>query len=206
MNIRNEKSKSGNPAGNGPLLEALTHRLSQCPREFLDAPRIGSQGVIRTAGVVADLMLDITGTLPALDDCREFEETAPKDKAWLRLVLVSAWLLHDRWFQERPEHAARLWNLLRKGLQSLAQVVTAEQCVLEPDRREELVRYCLNALAVVPSGETAAQAVDRLKALNSIERVRVMQEAKRAEEHARKVREAMQEKQAKEAAAKATRE
>ncbi len=188
------------------MIEALTHRLSQCPREFLDAPRIGNQGVIRTAAVVADFLADMGGTLPSIKDCREFEEAGPRDESWLRLVLVSAWLLHHRWFQDRPELKENIWKLLEKKLKPLAVVVSADQCVLEPDRREELVRFCLDALGILPAGETPAQAADRLKALDSIERVRVMKAAKEAEEHARKVREAMQAKQAQEAAAKAMRE
>ncbi len=190
----------------GPVLEALTHRLSQCPREFLYEPRIGKQGRIHVGAVVSDLILDMTSRMPDPDIFRIFVEVSKKDAGWLSLVLVTCWLLNDPWFLSRPELSRSALKLLRKGLQKIAAIIKAEQCVLEPDRREELARFCLDALGICPQGETTAQAADRLKALDSVERDRVMREAKRAEEHARKVREAMKKRKAKEAASKVMRE
>lgn len=188
------------------VLEALTHRLSRCPREFLYEPRLDEQGQIHVAAVVSDLITDMTSQIPETGTCRIFSQAPKKDADWLRFVLVACWLLHDKWFLKRPELAEPVLQLLRMNLKKIAAVIKAEQCILEPDRREELVRFCLDALGICPDGETPAQAADRLKALDSIERVRVMREAKRAEEHARKVREAMKKKQAKEAASKVMRE
>jgi len=191
---------------NGPVLEALTHRLSQCPREFLYEPRIGKKGQIHVAALVSDLIMDMTSKMPTPEHYRTFKGASKKDANWLSLVMVTCWLLHDHWFLERQELAGPVLKLLSMNLQKLAAVIQAEQCVLEPDRREELVRFCLDALGICPEGESATQAADRLKALDSVERVRVMREAKRAEEHARKVREAMKKRKAKEAASKVMRE
>jgi len=190
----------------GPVLEALTHRLSQCPREFLDEPRIGRQGQIRTAAVVSDLIMDMVSQMLPAKSRQVFTNVSKKDAGWLRLVLVACWLLHDQWFLNRPKLAKPILKLLGMNLKKLAAVITAEKCVLEPDRREELVRFCLDALGIFPEGETPVQAADRLKALDSVERIRVLREAKRAEEHARKVREAMKKRKAREAASKVMRE
>jgi hypothetical protein len=38
----------------GPLLEALTRRLADCPQEFLLEPRVGDGGVIDMAALVCD--------------------------------------------------------------------------------------------------------------------------------------------------------
>jgi hypothetical protein len=190
----------------GPVLESLTHRLAQCPREFLYKPKIGKNGRIRVDAVVSDLFRAMAGTFPDPKQCAIFRQTDGKSKNWLRLVLLSCWLLHDGWFLERPEMAPAALEFLRKQLQRLSEVSGAESFVWEPERREELARYCLSRLGLLPGGETDKQAADRLDALDSVERVRVMIEAKKAEEHARKVREAMEERKAREAAAKVMRE
>jgi hypothetical protein len=135
-----------------------------------------------------------------------FEDAKIKDGNWLNTVLVACWLLSDAWFKGKTELAAPALTLLRNGLGSLAGVVRADALVLEPDRREELARLCLRALGLRPPGETQKAADDRLNALDSVERHRVMMEAKKAEEHARKVREAMAKKKAREAEAKVMRE
>jgi len=59
---------------------------------------------------------------------------------------------------------------------------------------------------VRPAGETAAQAQDRLAAVSSGERLRVIEAARLAEERAREIREALARKAAQEAADKWTRE
>ncbi len=190
----------------GPLLEALTHRLSQCPREFLYAPRVGNGGQVHVAAVVSDLIIDMSSHIRAAEHYRVFRGATKGEVDWLRMVLVTCWLLHDKWFLRRPELADPVLGLLGLKLKRLSEVVKAEQCVMEPDRREELARFCLKELGLFPLGETPAQAADRLNALDSVERVRVIRETQRAEAHARKVRAAMKKKKAQEAAAKVMRE
>lgn len=111
-----------------------------------------------------------------------------------------------KWFLRRPELADPVLGLLGLKLKKLSEVAKAEQCVMEPDRREELARFCLKELGLFPQGETPAQAADRFNALDSVERVKVIREIQQAEARARKVREAMKKKKAKEAAAKVMRE
>lgn len=43
----------------GPALETLTHRLAECPAEFLMEPRIGSNGTVHVFAVVHDLLRDL---------------------------------------------------------------------------------------------------------------------------------------------------
>lgn len=200
------KAKKKATVPEGPPVQSLTHRLARCPREFLDAPKIGKTGKIKVAAVVADLMNDIFGETPERQALDPFLQVNPKDANWLNTVLVACWLLSDGWFQGKTKLAASVMSLLENGLRSLAGVVQADALVLEPDRREELARLCLQAIGLRPPGETQKAADDRLNALDSVERHRVMMEAKKAEEHARKVREALAKKKAREAAAKVMRE
>lgn len=41
----------------GPPLEHLTHRLAECPPEFLEEPRVGATGTVHVAAVVNDLLI-----------------------------------------------------------------------------------------------------------------------------------------------------
>lgn len=164
----------------GPLLEALTHRLSQCPREFLYAPRVGNGGQVDVAAVVSDLIIDMSSHIRAAELYRVFRGATKGEAEWLQMVLVTCWLLHDKWFLRRPELADPVLGLLGLKLKKLSEVAKAEQCVMEPDRREELARFCLKELGLFPQGETPAQAADRFNALDSVERVKVIRETQQA--------------------------
>ena len=124
----------------------------------------------------------------------------------LRLILICCWLLHDDWFIEHGRLSKGVFALFHKGLGALARLVDAELFVTDPDRREELVRLCLGALSHRPEGESEAQAADRLTTLDSVNRHKVIEDVKEREKRARKLRKKMEEKRAREAAAKASRE
>jgi hypothetical protein len=190
----------------GPILEALTHRLAECPPEMLAEPRIGNRGEVYVDAVVNDLILDLGGNRPKASELSIFAGNKKEDRAQLRLVLVSAWLLHDEWFQKAGGLAEKALKWLRSGLPELAALVAADLFVTDPDRREELVRLALAALGLRVAGETGAQAEDRLKTLNSIERARLVKATQAQRERACKLREELRRKEAAEAAAKVTRE
>ena len=190
----------------GPDIAALTHRLAGCPRPFLTAPRIGKAGTVSVAAVVSDLIRDVTGAPPDQAALTPFIKATPDDANWLQTVLVASWLLHDDAFGDLADFSGLALKLFREGLRPLSGVVPAERLVTDPDRREELARLCVQALCKVPAGESPEAAEDRLTALDSVERHRVMEAARAAEAHARKVREAMEKRKAKEAAAKVMRE
>jgi hypothetical protein len=189
----------------GPELVALLRRLAECPAEFLEEPRIGESGRVVVGAVVFDLIDDLGG-LGAQNVHLPFSSADPSDRNAMRIVLVACWLLHDPWFRARRDLGARAHAFLVEEPPLLAQVVDAERFVTDPERREELVRHCLARLALRPRGETEAQADDRRTSLDSVERRRLIQATRAAEERAREVRAALERKAAEEAAAKATRE
>lgn len=189
-----------------PVLDRLTHRLTECPAEFLAEPRIAGRGQIHVDAVVSDLLVDLGGQPLTVEEARRFQGASSKDRNLLRLVLVATWLIHDDFFCDARTHAQAVQHWLGEGLVDLAALVSADQFVSDPDRREELVRLGLAALRLQPAGETPAQAADRLKTLSSVERAALIRETKAQIERARELRKKMQEEAAREAAARVTRE
>jgi hypothetical protein len=184
------------------LLESLTHRLAECPPEFLLPPRIGNEGVIDVGALVADHFRALERRAPGAADLAPLvSSTAPTR---LRLIAIATWLLHDAWFLAKPELGAKTWQLFSKGLNDLATVVRPEAVITDPDRREEFVRLCLKHLGLRPRGETLAQAADRLTTLDSVERDGVIRKTRDAEARARAIREKMAEEAAKAAAQRYT--
>jgi len=190
----------------GPILDRLTHRLAECPPEFLAEPRTGNSGGLHTAALVYDLLLELGGTWPNPSFVQHFSGNAPQQRNWLRLVAVAGWLLNDDCFCSQRRFAQQALEWLQNGLNGLAALVAADQFVNDQDRREELARLCLSALKLRPAGETEISAEDRLKTLDSVERVRLIKATQEQQKRARQLREEMRRKEAAEAAARATRE
>jgi hypothetical protein len=186
----------------GPPLETLTRRLADCPAEFLAEPRIGNKGLVNVAAVVADLLHEL-GSNPSAVDLMPFDgKYATQSRNRLRLTLITAWLLHDRWFTERIDIAEQVLEFLSSGLNELAEHTQAQKIVINPDRREELARLCLKCLGLRPAGESDAQAQDRLATLNTAERQRVIKATRAAEERAQEIRRKMAEEAARRAESK----
>ncbi len=114
--------------------------------------------------------------------------------------------MSDEWFCNRQQFAEPGIKWLGRGLDKLAELVAADQFVKDPDRREELARLCLAALDLRPAGESENSAEDRLKTLDSVERVRLIKATQEQQKRARQLREEMRRKEAAEAAAKVGRE
>jgi len=196
-------------SGAGPQLDSLTRRVAECPADFRQAPRVGSGGGVHVDAVVRDVIVELGGAPPAEEALARFAPDAPVEGSAARelgLVLVGAWLLADDWFREAGGLAARALAWLETGLATLAGLVGPEPVVADPDRREEFVRLCLRALDVLPRGESAAVAEDRLKTLDSVARDRLIRQTRGKQERARELRRKMEEERAREAAARGSRE
>ncbi|MGE0488907.1 MAG: hypothetical protein AB7S38_06800 [Vulcanimicrobiota bacterium] len=185
----------------GPVLEGLTRRLAECPPDFLAEPRrANGQGSVVVGAVVSDLLQRL-GAEPLDREAMQGFVGDDKSRNRLRITLVACWLLADPALLDYPELPDKALVWLEEGFQELAALVDPTLFVTDPDRREELARLCLDSLDLLPAGESRAQAQDRLTTLSSVERERVIQTARQAQERARLVREELARKQAAEAAA-----
>ncbi len=190
----------------GPQLEYLTRRLAECPEEFLENPRQGRSGSVYVDAVVTDLIMDCGGTMPSDGDLKNLRRRGANNRNLLRQVLIASWLLHDDWFIKQKSFGMDINYFIYTGLADLSKLVDASLLVTDPDRREEFVRICLNALHLRPEGENQYQAQDRLQSLDSVERDKVIRKSRAKVKRARELREEMKRKQAQEAASRYQRE
>lgn len=192
----------------GPPLELLLRRLSDCPPEFIETCAT-KDGGSQLAAIIAD-------------HCRSFgqEHLTQERLVWLEalghkpvdrpaamrywgVLSVATWLIHDSTFLSRPDLIESGWKWLTgESLRILSELVRPDKLLSDPDRREELVRVCLEAHALIPFGESLAQSRNRLNTLDSVERQRILQATAEAERRAREVREAMARKKALESASR----
>lgn len=186
-------------------LSRLMRRIAETPPDFLEEPRLAEHGRVAVSAVVGDLCRSHGVPVPAVA-LEAFAVGTPKaDRNRLRVCLVLCWLLDEPWFRAQLMQAPLL-SLLLEGARELAENAAADKFVLDPERREELARFCLGRLGLRPLGETRAQAEDRLSSLSAAERARVLRASREAEARARAVREALARKAAEESADKYTRE
>jgi hypothetical protein len=199
----------------GPQLTSLTHRLSQAPQAVTAAPWVVSQdqGIVSTAAMLSDLLLALGGLALSEPTSRAMLDyyTASRGNL-LRVVQLACYVCRDDWFVRYSRTAAggglaaRAATMAAEGFNGLSQHATADYLFGDPEGREELCRRILMGLDLLPQGETESQAADRLAALDSVERARVIEQTRAAQRRAREIREAMARKAAEEAASKMTRE
>jgi len=200
----------------GPSLEVLTHRLADCPPEFLAPPRIAETGDLHVAALVSDLLEEISNNpLPrkwigAFVFSRaggSLNATEPEAVIVNRLscTAIATWLLAE---PSLARHITpdTLVTFLIRDVAELAQLTNAGKLVSDAERREELARLALASMELRPAGESEAQSKDRLETVSSVVRTRVIRETRAAQERAAAIREAMRQKAADEAAAKYNRE
>ena len=202
----------------GPLLQYLMRRIAETPADLLAEPATGNTNGIEAGAIAGDVLRNLGLLNP---DARWLASLHPakvdkQQRNLARVTLVASWLLADPAFTGKANPAqAQQW--LVSSMTELAALTSADAFVKDDDRREELARLCLKGLGFRPQSENEKQAQDRLEAISSVERQRVIaasrgvQEAARKrraeeEERARKVREEMERKASEEAAAKGTRE
>ena len=185
----------------GPPLEALTHRLTETPEDFLAEPKVGATGRVPVSAVVNDLLAQL-GTSAETSLLEFFNGSdVQRERNRLSVILIICWLLADDSFKALKPNGAQVLGLLDETATQLAAQVASKSYLNDADRREELVRTILARLDCRPAGETTAQAQDRLTSLSLVERERVLKASREAEERTRAIRAALAKKAADESAA-----
>ena len=192
-------------------MHTLLRRLVETPADFVAGPAAVAPTTAKvtsevTVALVNDLMTRLGRPLDAVMLKRFCVAGADDNDNRLALVRIVVWLLADDWFRQTSLPMDGVLDLLDATVADLAKEATAGTYVDDADRREELARIVLARLGFRPQGETEAQAVDRLSAISSSERRRLIAVSRETERRARAIREALVRKQAEESADKWTRE
>jgi hypothetical protein len=182
-----------------PLPELLRH-VADMPPAF--------RGDANVRAVVADLIESLSGSAATDRTLAAFDPASPTaaEENRLRWVLAGCHLLWHPAFRAAGVARESLERLLLQDLATISGTVNAAELDRDEERREELVRFALRAIAATLPGESPNEAEDRLRQVDSVERRRVLVAAAERERRAREVREAMAKKAAEEAAAKVSRE
>ena len=190
----------------GPPIQILLRRLSETPQEFLDEPRIGGRGRVVVSALVNDFLTYLGEPVDMQTLAPYISSDHGNGRNWLALVMIAIWLLYEESFLDAEILQNDVEPVLRQVTRDLSNVTGAHNFVEDPDRREEFVRMFLSRLGLRPAGESEKQAADRLVAISSLERDRLLAASRNAEKRAREVREALARKAAQESADKWSRE
>lgn len=192
----------------GPTLAVLLRHIAERPPAVrADAEGTVEGAVARPRAVVADLYARLGRTAtPALLDALVATARTPAERNRLAWVLAAAHALDGAVQPGALPDGGGLDRFFTEELAQLAAHIQIARLDADEERREELARRSLRAVGMRPAGETTAEAEDRLKQVDSIERARLLTEAAERERRAREVREAMAKKAAEEAVPKVGRE
>ena len=182
-------------------LYALLHHLRACPEAFL-APSLDSDsGIVHTDVLLRDLYRMIYGNLIAPDAALPDTDMVMESQENHRLNLqLSCWFFSHDFFLAKPQLLPGIHQYLFDELATLSEHVAHRQWVEDEDRAEEFVRLALAYCGVLPEGESAEEAADKLEALSTLKRQAVLRESNASLERAMEIRRKMAEQKAREAA------
>ncbi len=137
----------------GPQLDKLLHRLSECPPEFLQVAAREKVESIDVVAIVCDTLRLLVPARPPELEAAALEKLRTRLPLQLTLISIVCWLLNDEWFHTRPDLAPLYWKLFATDeLVGLADLVRPDKFLSDPDRREELVRTCLAQIGLRTQG------------------------------------------------------
>lgn len=179
----------------------LTYHLKRCPETLLQRFGINPGEVLPTEIFVKDIYRKIQGDfnvadseLPSLPSIWEVEENH------LFSIQIGCWLFSYPYFNQNPTLLPKIHEFLYYDLAEVCEYVKYRDWINDDDRTEEFVRLALKRCDILPSGETAESASNKLEALDTIRRQKVLNETNQSLERIKEIRRAMAEKKAREAA------
>lgn len=179
-----------------PTISELIHHIKNCPVEILNKPIHNGAGDVNTEALVNDLFRFISGnpTTPKMVTLEEYNLSLESKS----LIQIAVWLLSFPFFQSVA--LFRINTFLFGELPKLSNLIKTEQWIEDEERAEELARLALIKFNITPNGETISESQDRFDAVDTIKRLKVIEESRAAFERAQKIRQKMAEKRAREAA------
>ena len=182
----------------GPVLAQLMHRVAAAPLQALSAQQ----------PYLCAWVHDVLWSLNAPVDAKQLAvfRLSSEHCPWYELTMLQLWLLADDCWLDYALAPSDLLQYLTHQGPVLAGVANAADYVQDDERREELVRLTLQALQLLPDGESEAIAQERLWQVSSIEREKMLAASAKAEQRAAQIRQTLAQQRAREAADKMMRE
>ncbi|MEW6709674.1 MAG: hypothetical protein AB1403_07610 [Candidatus Riflebacteria bacterium] len=180
----------------GPTVSELIHHIKQCPEEFLRPPVFKGKGEIFTLALVNDTWRKLLGEPTSIHGITIGADQ--RSVAELALMQICCWAIDHSFFRQTGPDWFK--KFICEALTPIAPLVKTELWVKDEERAEELARLLLQACGALPKGETEAEAQDRLAAVDTIKRLKVIEESRAAMERAREIKRKMAEAKAREAA------
>ena len=109
-------------------------------------------------------------------------------------IAIYAWALQFEGFKNTGIEKKMILSLMPK-LTKLNRIVKARNFIDDVERREELSRLLIKSFNMLPEGESKAKASDRLTTLDSVERQKMIEQTRKAQERARKIKEELERKE-----------
>ncbi|TGN20992.1 hypothetical protein [Leptospira idonii] len=135
------------------------------------------------------------------------EKEISEHKNLLGLHAVIAYLLSDKEGEFSSFSADALISFLKNKLVNYSVLVTPyTEWTRDGERAEELVRALFSELFLLPKGEEEKYFQDRFRSIDTMERIRILEESKKAQERAKEILRKIKEAEEQEAASKYNRE
>lgn len=183
-------------------LYALIHHLKEYPLEFQQL-KPDNGNVTITRALVSDLYRAICGDFAApenkLPSLKDFE-IRYFDPNTTHSIFLGVWFFHHPIFLSQPGLLDKINAFLLRRIPALCAHVTHQQWLEDEDRSEEFIREALQSCEMLIDGETPEEAADRLDALSTLKRNRVLKETNESLERMKAIRQKMAEQKARESA------
>ncbi|MFZ6008784.1 MAG: hypothetical protein ACOYXT_00435, partial [Bacteroidota bacterium] len=115
-------------------------------------------------------------------------------------IQIGIWFFHHPLFVNNRKLPDPIKEFLLIRLPVLSKYVDHKQWLDDEDRTEEFIREALQSCKILIDDETPAEAHDRLEALSTLKRQKVITETNESLERMKKIRQKMAEQKAREAA------
>jgi hypothetical protein len=182
-------------------LYALIHHLKEFPLEFQQLTDAGN--ITITRALVTDLLRVIGGDFAAPDSklpsLKDFEVRFFNENT-TRSIHLGVWFFHHPFFLRQPALMDSISKFLLQRVPALCAHVKHQQWVEDEDRSEEFIREALQSCNILIDGETLEEAADRLDAISTLKRNRVLKETNESIERMKAIRQKMAEQKARESA------
>ncbi|BDA79961.1 hypothetical protein LPTSP3_g28910 [Leptospira kobayashii] len=154
-----------------------------------------------------DALIRFTNEINNSKHLSRLKSSLPSDKNLQGLHTVIIYIISDKEWEKDGFPTTRLMEFLITKLPELAKSVSPyTEWIHDNERSEELIRALFSALELLPDQEDKKYFEDRLRSIDTIERIKILEESKKAQERAKEILERMKRAEEEEAASKYNRE